>query len=164
MGSNMDQSISSDSETDPLLPPLPQMRASVHKRLFYVNLLPRDLCLQSKTALLILLWTLVVSAIYSTVTDSVGIAVQTVSNKIHDTIMRGGGTNEDIFVSYFSFVLASLFYPLAGFVADVCIGCYRAVIISLVLLLCAVLCFSMDSIFYLSHVITSDQTELYCKE
>ena len=163
MSSNMDQSISSDSETDPLLPPLPQMRASIHKRLYYVNLFPRGLCLPSKTVLLILLWTLVVSAIYSTVTDSVGIAVQTVSKKIHDTIMRGGGTNEDIFVSYFSFVLASLFYPLAGFVADVCIGRYRTVIISLVLLLCAVLCFSMDSILYLSHVITSDQTGYIAK-
>ena len=153
----MDQSISSDSETVPLLPPLPQMRASVHKRLVYVNLLPRGLCLPSTTAVLILLWTLVVSAIYSTVTDGVGIASNFVSKKIHTHNLKGG-TNEKIFFSYLGFVLASLFYPLAGFVADVCIGRYRAVIISLLLLLCALLSFSLDSILYLLHVIRSDQS------
>ena len=156
----MNQSFSSDSETEPLLSPLPQMRASVHRRLFYINIVPRGLCLPSKTAILILLWTLVVSAIYSTVTDSVGVAVEIVSNKTHGDIINSvgkGGTNKIIFLTYLGFVLASLFYPLTGFVADVHIGRYKAVIISLLLLLCAVLCFSMDSILYLSHIITSDQ-------
>ena len=153
----MDQSFSSDSETEPLLSPMPKVRATIRRRLFYVNLIPRGLCLPSKTAVLVLLWTLVVSAIYSTVTESVGVAVEIVSTKrqihfIND--MGKGGISKTVFLTYLSFVLASLFYPFAGYLADVHIGRYKAVIISLGLLVCAVLCFSMDSILYLSHVIT----------
>ncbi len=152
----MDQSFSSDSEAEPLLSTLPKVSVPIRRRLFYVNLLPRGLCLPSKTAVLVLLWTLVVSAIYSTVTDSVAVAVETVSYKIHSHItMRGKSIT--VFFTYLSFVLASLFFPLTGYMADVHIGRYKAVIISLILLLCAAVCFSMDAILYLSHVITSDR-------
>lgn len=150
----MDQSVGSDSETERLLS---KVSVPIRSRLFYVNLRPRGLCLPSKTALLILLWTLVVSAIYSTVTDSVAVAVETVGYKIHNVIDAGeGGTSKVVFLTYLSFVLASLFYPFTGYVADVHIGRYKAVVISLILLLCAAVCFSMDAILYLSHVITSD--------
>lgn len=150
----MDQSFSSDSETEPLLSPMPKVRATIRRRLFYMNLVPRGLCLPSKTTVLILFWTLVVSAIYSTVTESAGVTVEIMSNKTH--IHFKGGISKTVFLSYLGFVLASLFYPFAGYLADVHIGRYKAVIISLLLLVCAVLCFSMDSILYLSHVITSD--------
>jgi peptide/histidine transporter 3/4 len=156
----MDQSFSSDSESEPLLSTLPKVSVPIRRRLFYVNLLPRGLCLPSKTAVLVLLWTLIVSAIYSTVTDSVAVAVEIVSNKthFHNNIITGeGGTSITVFLTYLSFVLASLFYPFTGYVADVHIGRYKAVIISLILLLCAAVCFSMDAILYLSHVITSDR-------
>ena len=153
----MDQSFSSDSETEPLLSPLPKVTATIRRRLFYMNLLPRGLCLPSKTAVLILLWTLVVSAIYSTVTDSVAVAVEILSNKIHVHFIRERrGPSITVFLTYLSFVLASIFYPFTGYMADVHIGRYKAVIISLILLLCAALCFSMDSVLYLSRVIASD--------
>ena len=155
----MDQSYSSESETEPLLSTLPKVSATIRRRLFYINLIPRGLCLPSKTAVLILLWTLVVSAIYSTVTESVALAEEIVSNTSPSHILVGkGGTGKAVFFTYLSFVLASLFYPFTGYMADVHIGRYKAVIISLILLLCTVLCFSMDAILYLSHVITSDSS------
>ena len=143
----------SDSEAGPHVSLLPQTRTIVRERLCHASFLPRHLCLPSKAAVLILFWTLVVSAIYTTATESAGVVAQIVSNKIH---IGGPNLNEKIFFSYLSFALASLFYPLAGFLADVYVGRYRVVIISLLLLFSSHLCLSIVSILYLTRVIVPE--------
>ena len=54
---------------------------------------------------------------------------------------------------YLVFVLVHLLYPFAGFLADVYCGRYRTVIISLCLLLCGNVCFSITSILLYSGTI-----------
>ena len=159
----MDQApIASDSESEPLLcqPPKvskPKPVHFIHERLFYVNCLPRKLCVPSKPAILILFWTVVVSAIYALVTESVGYAAQILSHKIHiiphaDSV----DLNEKVFFSYSGFALGSIFYPLAGFVADVCIGRYRAVIFSLLILVSAFLFLSINSVLYFTRIVVTN--------
>lgn len=97
------------------------------------------------------------NAIYAVVTESVGIAAQILSHKIH--IIPGNDSvdlNEKVFFAYFGFALGSLFYPLAGFVADVCIGRYKAVIFSLLVLVGAFLFLSVDSVLYFTHDVASN--------
>ena len=69
--------VTSDSESEPLLyqshaPKVPRMRTFRGRLIRRVNFLPRQLCLPSKAAVLILFWMVVVSTIYGTVTTSVG--------------------------------------------------------------------------------------------
>ena len=61
--------------------------------------------------------------------------------------------HSDIFLTYLLFVLLLLVYPVAGFVADVCCGRYRAVIISLCFLLCGLACLALVTILLFTHVI-----------
>lgn len=145
----MEESSSSDSESDPLLSlDIHNIRGALHRRLFHIDILSQCLCIPSKTAVLILLWTLAVIVPFTpcTVTDSVSEAVEVIGQQTHTehSFIEKGGTIKIIFLSYLGFVVASLFYPIAGFVADVHIGRYKAVIISLILLLCEVLCFSCN--------------------
>lgn len=149
----VDEPRSSGSESDPLLSPraLPQMRY-VRKRLFHVNCQPKQLCLSSNTALLILFWTFVVSVIYAISTEFTGIVSEILTKKLHMHFVHKIeriDLNEKIFLAYSGFALASLFYPFAGFLADVCFGRYKVVIFSLFSLLSAYLFGAVFSIDYL---------------
>ena len=53
----------------------------------------------------------------------------------------------DILLTRLVFVLVFLLYPFAGFLADVCYGRYRVIMISLCLLACGMALLSVDSIF-----------------
>ena len=53
----------------------------------------------------------------------------------------------DILLTRLVFVLVFLLYPFAGFLADVCYGRCRVIMVSLCLLLCGMTFLSMDSIF-----------------
>ena len=146
---DMEQLLSSDLEDEPLLSPLPRMNTVIRKQAFRINLLPRQLCLPSKAAVLILLWTAVVSAVYAIATEGAGIAAQLLQPNIHINSVEKANFNERIFIAYFCLAVASIFYPFAGYVADVCTGRYKMVVISLVLLLCAFFVLSLDSILRL---------------
>ena len=146
----------SSPETQPLLSPLESSSGtyiSFRERLVRVNCLPRGLCLPSKAAVLILIWTLIVSAIYKTAEEGTTYTVHRLkeSEKTHFHFLAVN--HSDIFITYLIFVLLLLVYPLAGFVADVCCGRYRAVIISLCFLLCGLACLSLVTILLFTHVI-----------
>ena len=147
----------SSPETQPLLSPLQSSSSgtyiSLRVRLARVNCLPRGLCLPSKAAVLILIWTLVVSAIYKTAEEGTRYSVNRLQNseKTHFHFLAINHSN--IFLTYLIFVLLLLVYPLAGFVADVCCGRYRAVIISLCFLLCGLACLTLVTILLFMHVI-----------
>ena len=143
----------SPPETQPLLQSSSGTYISFRERLVRVNCLPQGLCLPSKAAVLILIWTLIVSAIYKTAEEGTTYTVYRLkeSEKTHFHFLAVN--HSDIFITYLIFVLLLLVYPLAGFVADVCCGRYRAVIISLCFLLCGLACLTLVTILLFTHVI-----------
>ena len=111
--------------------------------------LPKHICLPSKSAMIILMWTLVIGAINGFATY--GSIVAGLSLRFHI---------RHIFFSivtiYAIMAMVLLLYPLAGFLADVCWGRYRTVIASLgflcvsfgILTVCTVIFVKTD---YFSH-------------
>ena len=140
-------------EMQPLLPPPQSNRISFREKLARANFLPRHLCLPSKAAVLILFWTLVVSAIYSTAEESTMYAAGGVWRR--DNIHTLSKRNYSTLIAHLMFTLILLFYPIAGFMADVFCGRYKTVITSLIFLLCAFACFGLITILIFSHIIKS---------
>ena len=89
---------------------------------------PKHLCLPSKAATLILLWTAIVGALYN-IFLGLAVALEIFKSKY--------GTNFSVYDSliYAILALVMMFYPLSGFLADVCCGRLKIAIISLVILL-----------------------------
>ena len=88
----------------------------------------KHLCLPSKAAILILLWIAIVGAIYYIF---VGFAAVLEIDKWQIN------TNFSVYdpLPYAIFAMVMMFYPLSGFIADVCCGRLKTVVISLVTLL-----------------------------
>ena len=137
-----------DSETQPLLHPLAPPPQTCARSLWFP--LKRFRCIPSKGAVLVLFWTLIVGAIYKTVTAGSTIAVRTYLNYSHSDVYTNIIEVATISGIHLIFALASIFYPLAGFIADVCVGRYKMVIISLLLLLCGFVISSIGSALYFS--------------
>ena len=88
----------------------------------------KHLCLPSKAAILILLLTIVVGAIYY---NFVGFsAILVMDNPRPNTIL-----SEYEPLPYAILAIVMMFYPLSGFIADVCCGRLKTVVISLICLL-----------------------------
>ena len=123
-------------ETQPLLPsPLPV--ATLRERLAQAYVNPRNLCLPSKAAVLILFWSALVGTLYTIVMDfsvAIGIyghRVKINGHKYHLNVFL------NVLVPYACIAIVLLLYPLSGFVADVCCGRYKTVISSLSILVCS---------------------------
>ena len=144
-----------DSESQPLFG-LPAPHPHVHQS---TRFLKKFQCLPSKGAFLILLWTLFIGMVYKTITAGSVVAVDTYLNMIH-----GHNVSEHIFEVDIIFgihlmpIIASVFYPVAGFIADIYVGRYKVVIFSVFLILCGCISFSVGSALYLSNVIEAHQT------
>ena len=95
----------------------------------------KHLCLPSKAAILILLWTIIVGATYH---NLVGLsALLILSNPTPSAIL-----SEYEPLPYAVLAIVMMFYLLSGFIADVCCGRLKAVIISLIsFVVCWVLVF-----------------------
>ena len=85
-------------------------------------------CLPSKAAILILLWTIIVGATYH---NFVGLSSWLITNDPHP------GTILAVYapLPYATLALIMMFYPLSGFIADVCCGRLKTVVVSLGFLL-----------------------------
>ena len=86
----------------------------------------KHLCLPSKSAILILLWTAIVGLIYHTIITLFTISVESIRHPqplIFDLL------------PYALKAVVMMFYLLSGFTADVCCGRLRMTVISLILLL-----------------------------
>ena len=103
--------------------------------------------------MLILFWTLVVSAVRRTAEEGVKYSTDQFKESEQEYYHFLSLNHSDIFLAYLTFVLLHLLYPVAGFVADVCCGRYRAVMISLCFLLCGLACFALVTILLFSHTI-----------
>ena len=130
------------TESQPLLPSLEGLtRITIKERLAAVSLSPRKLCLPSKSAVVILLWSLLVGAIYMTAKGGVNYATSQLGRHDHKLMH-----SIDILLARFVFVLVFLLYPFAGFLADVRYGRHKVLIASLCLLACGMALLSFDSI------------------
>ena len=89
---------------------------------------PKHLCLPSKAAILILLWTVIVGVTYYNLIGFFAVLVL----DIHQP-----NTTLSVYepLPYAILALVMMFYPLSGFIADVCCGRLKAVIISLICIL-----------------------------
>ena len=94
---------------------------------------PKYLCLPSKAAVLIIIWTTVVGAAFSFIKDFMAFFV--VSSKyshIHDV-----GTVD--LIPYAILAVMMMFYPLSGFIADVWCGRFKTVMVSMSLIFISLL-------------------------
>ena len=131
------------SESQPLLSPLDA--PTLRERFAQANFMPRHLCLPSKAAVLILLWSGIVGATYMLAMDAtvaVGVAFNVNKYYSHNSIVL-----INVLVPYVLLALAMLLYPINGFMADVCCGRYKSVMISLCILTCSLVCFTIGCAF-----------------
>ena len=135
------------TETAPLLHTEQHYSSKIKFKLSLLNFIPRQLCIPSKAAVLILFWTTVVSAVHKAAEET---ALYIVGTKDFDREVKD---NLGILLVYLAFVLVYLLYPFAGFLADVYCGRHRTVIISLCLLLCGNACLCLTSIFIFTGVV-----------
>ena len=132
--------VSSSAETKPLLSPVSM--PTLQERIARVNIMPRHLCLPSKAAVLILFWSGIVGATFTLAMDAtvaVGVALNVNKNsqwQVHNVVMS-------VLIPYVCLAFAMLLYPLSGFMADVCCGRYRSVMISLCVLASSLICFTI---------------------
>ena len=88
----------------------------------------KHLCLPSKAAILILLWTAIVGALYNVLMGFA--AVEEIDgSRINSRI----SIYEPLPYAILAFIM--MLYPLSGFIADVCCGRLKTVVISLIILL-----------------------------
>ena len=109
-------------------------------------------CVRSKSSMIILLWTVVVGAVMTSAVYTAPLAVSAIENANVGKVLIST-------ISLTSFLaVAMMFYPLGGLVADVYLGRYRAVIISLVVLLVCLLTVVIDTGIYIAweHVPESE--------
>ena len=102
------------------------------------------LCVPSKAAILIILWTATVGMLYSLV---LLIAVVTTYSNIRP------GVSISIFdsITYATLAIIMMFYPLSGFIADVYCGRLRTVVISLCLVFCYVIITCLVELIIMLH-------------
>ena len=93
----------------------------------------RYLCLSSKVILLILAWTVIVSELYTVVQVSIE-AVIAIYVPIGENHLVNALSSPIGFV-YAILAVIAMFYPLSGFLADVCCGRFKTVIVGLSIIL-----------------------------
>ena len=110
----------SEEDSSPLQPQLQRAAISCPP--------PKHLCLPSKAAILILLWTAIVGVTYHNLVGFFAVLVLGIQRP---------NTTLSVYepLSYAILALVMMFYPLSGFIADVCCGRLKAVVISLFLML-----------------------------
>ena len=115
------------SETQPLLNQSPaNLQPQINKR---ICCRPQYICVSSKAAILIILWTAVVGTAYTSFKNLAALLI----NSSYYT-----GTVDVAVLALIPYVVLAIimtFYPLSGFIADVCCGRFKTVMISLSLIL-----------------------------
>ena len=151
------QPVGSPAETQPLLSPVAM--PTLRERLNQACALPRHLCLPSKAAVLILLWSAIVGTAYSLATDAtvaIGIVLAQDKIKFNNVLIN-------ILIPYVCLALVMLLYPLSGFMADIWCGRYKSVIISMCILMCSFIGFAVGCVLNLINDIhhINYHSELY---
>ena len=117
-----------------LLSPIPELHGP-RFLLKHLSCLPCNICVNSKPALLILVWCVVVGAVYLSLLtglSAVGFALENNLRNHYNSSLNLVVCS--VIVAYAMLALVLLLYPLSGFLADIYCGRYRTVTFSLILL------------------------------
>ena len=107
----------------------PLLQKSSHKAKGTSPCPARHLCLPSKATILIILWTAVVGAIYIIFLSAMVVAVSGVKQSANSAFVVFDS------IPFTIIAVVMMFYPLGGFMADICLGRFRVILISLVCIL-----------------------------
>ena len=106
----------------------------------------RHLCLQSKSAILIIIWTVLIGMAYTTILVNIDVII--IDNYV--TVKFDGEVTYAMIVVYFGLAILALLHPLIGFVADVSCGRFKVVLFSaslaLISFVIAYLCMYIEAI------------------
>ena len=111
-----------------------------------LSCLPCNICVKSKAAMLILVWSIIIGAIYLVLLNSfgvIGFGLQHNARRFHIPVNVIVYT---VIAAYAFLALVLLVYPLSGYLADIYCGRYKAVTISFALLWVAMLLLSCAAI------------------
>ena len=105
--------------------------------------LTKYLCLSSKAVSLILMWTAVIGIIYYTVigTFLLQVSVNSITHQKSVSTLTS--------LPFAILALVMIFYPLSGFIADVCCGRYRAIMTTLIIITISIFIFSIGFLLYI---------------
>ena len=123
-------STSRDLEAKPLLSSHTVNVPSLRERFTSVCCLPRcNNCLPTKPIVLILVWTVIVSELYSLLQGFVGVVI---TNYVPTTVNHFvNAISSPLGLVYAILAVISMLYPLSGFLADVYCGRFKTIIIGL---------------------------------
>ena len=144
-----------DTLTQPLVPGKASSLASDIKTLhlkclhLFKALRPSQTCVPSKAVILIFVWSLVVGAMYATAVN----ACVTISFELEDIFDNLFAV---VLVSYSFLALSLLFYPFAGFLADVYCGRYRTVVAGMAIMCVSCLIVSIGSFLLFKYYFSND--------
>ena len=108
--------------------------------------LTKYLCLSSKAVSLILVWTAVIGIIYYTVIGTFLLQVSV------NSIIHQKSVSTLTSLPFAILALVMIFYPLSGFIADVCCGRYRAIMTTLIIITISIFIFSIGFLLYILMV------------
>lgn len=130
------QSFYSESH-QPLLSPFSQPKQRIYDKV--KSLLSCDrlrlMCITSKAAILILIWTAIVGAVYNSITGVVHFVLLSTFSTVYLNVPL------TYIVLYFFIAMLFMLYPFCGFLADVYFGRFKTILISLCLVLCFLIVF-----------------------
>ena len=102
----------------------------------------RGFCVTSKATILILLWTVFVGVLHHGINVSLLLLINSM------TPLQNIGISSVAAIFYASSAVVYMFYPLNGYIADVCCGRFKTIVASLVLLLVFLVCCLVSAILY----------------
>ena len=118
----------------------------------------KHLCLPSKAAILMIFWAAAVGAVYNSVLLVTAVLIDTKSLSPEISI------SANVCLPYAILTLVTMFYPLSGFIADVCCGRLKTVVIGLWFILAFILLIFLAEIIALTtklHLLTYYNYPIY---
>ena len=125
-----------------------------------------NICLPSKSAILIILWSTIVGTVYTLIMGIVAVAVVNSKYKRVDIDIGLFGSIPPALLA----VIMTL-YPISGFIADVCCGRFKTVIVSVYLILFSLVAFCCITLIiiikhvginFTFHMIVHEKSALVC--
>ena len=119
-----------------------------HSRLNQFFCLPCNICIKSKAAILILVWSVVIGAVYLALLSGFGVIGFVLQNQEHRFHTSMQSLEKivipviTVLVAYAFLALILLLYPISGYLADIHCGRYKAVTLSFLLIWVAMLLLS----------------------
>ena len=116
-----------------------------HSLLRQLSCLPCNVCVKSKAAILILVWSVVIGAVYLGLLSGFGVLGFVLQNQDHYLHVHMPSSVKfvvpvyTVLAAYAFLALILLLYPISGYIADIHCGRYKAVTISFLLIWVAML-------------------------